>query len=165
MSRSKRGGKRSLPPCASHHADDGVDPRELLSRISKSRSHHHVHALCSEVSKLLSLLFAGDVGDQDLIDLEVVRVDPAPDASRLSVVVASHAIDVHDAEASASRAMAQRTKLVALSPYLRSEVARVLQRRRAPDLHFVLVPAATAFFEAGSSAAVEPEEDRDAKAK
>lgn len=133
MSRSKRGGKRSPPPSAELHSDDGVDPREFLSRVTKSRSDHHVSALCSEVWKRLSLVFSADLDDEELLALEVVAVEPAPDSSRLRVVLSS------PEELDLERRLAMLARLKALTPFLRSEIAQSLARRRTPDLGFEIV--------------------------
>lgn len=136
MARSPRRGDHPRLPCADLHADDDVDPRELLSRETRSRraADHRTLALCSEVAKRLSLVFASDLADDALRDAEVIGVAPAPDASRLCVTLAVAAAPPADDRTELLR------RLGALTPFLRQEVATAIRRRRTPDLRFLLVP-------------------------
>jgi ribosome-binding factor A len=82
---------------------------------------------------LLSLVLSGECSDEVLQNLEIVAVDPAPNASQLLVTVrsteAAEAID--PAEVS--------TRLASIAGRLRCEVASAITRKRAPKLVFRVV--------------------------
>ncbi|MDQ3034743.1 MAG: ribosome-binding factor A [Myxococcota bacterium] len=85
--------------------------------------------LCSQALQALSLALASAT-DPRLIDASLRDVVPHPDASCLLLVVlapAGHATDVHQALRDAQ-------------PYLRRELAVEVNRKRAPELAFAVVP-------------------------
>jgi ribosome-binding factor A len=83
----------------------------------------------------LTLVLPGLAADEDFSSLDVVRVEPAPDASRLRVRLQSF-----DEGVDRERVLA---RLAAARGRLRAELAAHLVRRRVPDLVF-------AFDDAGS---------------
>jgi hypothetical protein len=128
MNRSPLRRGHSVPPaCSALHEDDGVDPRRLLREPANAGSDRKTLQACGQAARALSLAFAGILGDEVLASLDVVSVAPAPDASRLRVVVSSR-------DVVASVVVAAR--LAAALPMLRAEVAQTLRRRRVPDLVF-----------------------------
>ena len=118
--------------CGELHADDGVDPREAFSRESRKaapREDRKARQLCKQVQRALSIALAGETGDPLLGEIEIVRVEPAPDDTRLRVVVATHAnspASMQDALDALSRA----------AGYLRACVAQWITRKRTPELAF-----------------------------
>lgn len=82
--------------------------------------------LCAEVRETLSLALAEDDRLEALVLLDVI---PAPDATRLLVV-----IEV-DGDVEEARALLERT-----SGWLRSEVAAAIHRKKAPTLTFDVRP-------------------------
>ncbi len=86
--------------------------------------------LCAQVADTLSLVLSGDFGDTVLQSLQVVAVDPAPDASQLVVTV--HA-DLPDETANPAEVL---QRLDAVAGKLRYEVARAISRKKAPRLVF-----------------------------
>ena len=133
MTRKRFSKKQMQSLCGEVHSDDGVDPNEFF-RPSRKRSgdHRKVQQLCRQVADTLSLVLGGEFGDE-LRDLRIVAVRPAPDASQLLVlvapVVAGGSIDPD----------AVRASLAAAAGRLRSEVAAAITRRRAPKLLFQYV--------------------------
>lgn len=85
--------------------------------------------LCREAREALGLALAG-LSDAVWLDVELIAVEPAPDASRLAVVLAL-ADDV-DADV-------VTRKLERVGGYLRAELAAAIQRKRVPLLTFRLV--------------------------
>ncbi len=87
--------------------------------------------LCREVERTVTLALAA-AEDERLLDLVVVAVDPAPDASRLQVMLLAPGArtreQLDELEACLDRARGER----------RGEVARSLQRKRTPELRFVI---------------------------
>lgn len=85
--------------------------------------------LCREVERTLAYAFAA-AGDARLRDLQVIGVTPAPDASRLAVMV----MPPHGEEDGA----AVLDQLERARGRLRAELASVLQRKRTPVLVFTI---------------------------
>ena len=74
--------------CGQLGADDGVDPNEFFkSSSSRTKSNKKSIQLCRQVSCCLSLVL-GDCDDPIVQSLSVVEVIPAPNSSRLLVVLA-----------------------------------------------------------------------------
>lgn len=118
-------------------AEDGVDPRILARHHRRAEStdaarDRKLLQLCEQVRRALSLAL-GELSDPLLADLDVVAVTPAPDASRLRVSLRSSDSDLAGAAAEITR------RLDRAHGRLRSEAARAVRRRRAPDLHFVVL--------------------------
>lgn len=86
--------------------------------------------LCAQVRETLSLTLA-ETPEPDLLELFVLDVVPGPDSSRLVVhVAAPSGRDPDDV----------RARLDSIAGRLRSEVAAVVHRKKAPQLAFVVVP-------------------------
>jgi len=125
--------KRITPPddlVDEPHADDGVDPR-YFRRERQEVDGKKLLRMCSQVARTVAVSLTGECDDPLLNDLQVVEVIPAPDASRLCIKVRS-SDESHESSLVEDRLEKRRG-------YLRSEVARVLNRKRAPELEFLLV--------------------------
>jgi ribosome-binding factor A len=130
----KRPSKQQLQSlCGEIHADDGIDPTEFFRPARKrDNSHRKAQQLCHQVADTLRLVLSGELGDE-LANLRVVSVSPAPDSSQLLVLVAPAFADSRvDADAVIA-------SLNAAAGRLRSEVAAAITRRRAPKLLFQFV--------------------------
>jgi ribosome-binding factor A len=119
------------PPCDSFGPDDGIDPRVLFRPESRRRGDRGVRRLCSQVSRTLTFALAA-CRDDVLQSLFVESVAPAPDATRLAVTVR------------ADDPIAATERLGHAASLLRSEVAASVNRRRAPELVFRVLPAGEA---------------------
>jgi ribosome-binding factor A len=86
--------------------------------------------LCAQVREALYWALGAQVGDETLGLLQVVSVEPMPDATRLLVTLAAPPED--DLEIVHAR-------LQAAAKAIRSEVAVSINRRKAPDLAFRVV--------------------------
>jgi ribosome-binding factor A len=116
-------------------ADDGLDPRDFFKPENRPRSENRkAHQLCAQVAQTLQQVF-GESADAALQSLQIIEVRPAPDASQL-LVLAAPAVGAQDGPQEAAQALARA------SGWLRSEVARAITRKRAPQLVFRLVPPA-----------------------
>ena len=71
--------------------------------------------------------------DPLLQDLRVIHVEPAPDSSRLAIVVSHYGDEPIDPDEVLDA-------LAGATSRFRHEVAHTITRRRAPDLTFRLVP-------------------------
>lgn len=136
MTLDKRTRDRMLAHCGEINDDDGVDPREYFKTPrSRKQDDHKARQLCAQVFETLSLVLAGEFHDEWLHNLEVVSVNPAPDASQLAVVVRAHMpgtlVDPREV----------LEKLNGVAGQLRAEVAAAITRKRAPKLVFQVVVA------------------------
>ncbi|NUP10490.1 MAG: ribosome-binding factor A [Polyangiaceae bacterium] len=100
----------------------GIAPPEQVLRKERQ--------LCKEAFEVLGLALSS-LEDESFFDVELVGVEPAPDASRLAVVVrAPEGIDPAELLG----------KLERISGYLRRELAAALHRKRIPSVTFRLAP-------------------------
>ncbi len=133
MNRKRFSKKQMQSLCGEIHSDDGVDPTEFFRPTRKSNSNHRkAQQLCHQVADTLSLVLSGEFGEE-LRDLRVVAVTPAPDATQLLVLVAPA---IADSNVDPDAVIA---KLAAVAGILRSEVVMAITRRRAPKLLFQFV--------------------------
>lgn len=134
MTLDKHTRERMLAHCGEIPDDDGVDPREFFkTRRTRDKRDRKALQLCKQVAETLGLVLEGDFGDERLHNLQVVSVNPAPDASQLAVTLR--------ADIPAGRVGAQEIldRLAAVAGRLRCEVAAAIRRKRAPQLVFHLV--------------------------
>lgn len=135
MKSQKQPPKRLLSLCAEVHPDDGVDPKEFFGRgDSRKKPERKARQLCSQVAETLSYVLAGECDDDLLRSLQVVQVEPAPDSSRLLVIVR---LDPPDLKVEPQQVL---DRLAAAGGKLRCEVARAITRKRAPKLVFDYLP-------------------------
>ena len=88
--------------------------------------------LCAQVRDALWFVLGSTVGDESLADLQVVSVEPLPDATRLLITLAApNETDL----AKASSQLQDATKAI------RAEVAASINRRKTPELVFRVVHA------------------------
>ena len=131
-SRKRDPGARSV--CAQVHDDDGVPPR--LTRRERPRAAagqgRKTAQLCAQVRRALHGLIGPGNADPALEGLRVEDVEPAPDSSRLRVIVSAPGNAGPDGIAAA------RLRLAALTPRLRFEVAGAISRKRVPELCFAV---------------------------
>ncbi len=113
--------------------DGGVDPRFYFgSGRRASRNHRKAAQLCRQVMHTLQYVLHGDGSSELLNSLSVLSVLPAPDTSRLLVIVQT---DLEPAEVSLAELMAV---LASQSGRLRTEIARSINRKQTPQLTFQL---------------------------
>jgi ribosome-binding factor A len=118
------------------------DDLDLLSDTLFGPSHGERHdtrrdrarglgPLCREVERTLAYALAA-AGDARLRDLMVICVTPAPHAGRLAVLVAPPSpVDIDERRELLAQLDRARGRL-------RAELASVLQRKRTPELAFML---------------------------
>lgn len=116
--------------CGRLGPDDGINPRELFKTSRRSKNDRKDRQLCRQVFETLSYVLSSVGHDEQLQDLVVREVIPAPDATRLLVVVCPFAAtdQVNPAEV--------LQQLYQASGRLRAEIARSISRRAVPDLMF-----------------------------
>jgi ribosome-binding factor A len=130
MTAKKPSNKEMIPLCGEIHPDDGTDPREFARKGRPRKGDRKVRQLCRQVAETLNLVLSGECGDELLQSLQVLTVDPAPDASQLVVTVhADNPGEVFDPGEISAR-------LAKIMGKLRCEVAAAITRKRAPKLLF-----------------------------
>jgi ribosome-binding factor A len=111
--------------------DQGDTFESFFKDSRKKKSDQKTAQLCRQVFRTLSLEI-GMADDDALLDVSVEAVEPAPDASRLHVLIRQSSHSQHpriEIEAALER---QRGKL-------RAYVAAAITRKRAPELAFVVI--------------------------
>jgi ribosome-binding factor A len=97
----------------------------------RAKPDRRTQRLCGEVARVLGFALSWECEDDMLSSLEVLSVEPAPDAGRLRVTVRPGAgVDPKEALA----------RLRGATRFLRQKVAERIQRRRAPELVFEIRP-------------------------
>jgi ribosome-binding factor A len=114
--------------CSEPAAEDGVDPRHEARDRPSPHDRKRIQ-LASQIRRTLELVLAGESGEETLLALSILHVEPAPDGGDYLVYVTG---PVGEAEAAAALARA--------AAWLRTEVAAAVHRRRAPRLTFRFVP-------------------------
>lgn len=93
---------------------------------------HKTLRLCRQVERAVSLTLAGECGDDHLDGLCVLSVDPAPGPGQLMVTLSAppEKADLVEAYVCLGR----------VEGLLRTEVARMINRRKVPRLSFRILP-------------------------
>ena len=118
-------------------SEDGTDPRAFHDRRGRHKfgtaggrvPGRKALQLCRQVHTTLSALLAGS-GDDVLRETTVTAVEPAPNAGRLLVVLATPADPAAAADA-----------IHRAAGWVRSELAAGVHRRAVPELTFRVGPA------------------------
>lgn len=137
MTSKKPRGRRTPPPCAEFHEDDGIDPRRYFRAAESNRqAGRKTLQLCRQVQEALNYQLAGDDGDDLLTLFQVVEVRPAPDQSQLLAIVQpavplGNPVDPREV----------LDRLAGASGRLRAGVAAAITRKRAPKLLFQVAAA------------------------
>jgi ribosome-binding factor A len=133
MTAKKPSRKEMLSLVGEIRPDDGIDPRELAWKERPRKGERKVRQLCAQVADTLNLVLSGECADELLQSLQVVAVDPAPDASQMVVTVRvglpGESVDP----------AAVLVRLETIMGKLRYEVAGAITRKRAPKLVFRVV--------------------------
>lgn len=90
------------------------------------------------MAETLGLMLAGEFDDKLLHNLQVVSVEPAPDATQLLVIVRA------DLPTAAIDEQQIAGRLATIAGRLRTEIAASITRKKAPRLVFHILSAADA---------------------
>jgi ribosome-binding factor A len=130
MKRKQPSRKDFLSSCSEVGPEDGADPRLFFRKASAQKHNRKALQLCGAVTRALSHALAWELGDELLSSLRVESVTPAPDSSRLLVVVSIALPPDEDLPDE------MHVRLRRLTGRLRAEVATAIHRRRVPELSF-----------------------------
>lgn len=133
MTLDKKTRERLLAHCGEIHEDDCIDPRQYFKRQPpEKKNDYKTQQLCRQVLETISLVLSGEIEDERLQGLQVLRVEPAPDASQLAVTLQSEKCLDHE------QFQNLQDRLGFLEGRLRCEVAGAISRKRTPRLVFRL---------------------------
>ena len=135
MKKPRSRPSKALPPlCGQLGPGDGIDPKDEIRSSAPRQADRKTWQLCRQVRDTLRYLLTAETADDRLQGLDVVAVDPDPDASRLLVTVApldpAGSVDGSDVSA----------RLMSRAGFFRAEVARAICRRKTPTLTFQFLP-------------------------
>jgi ribosome-binding factor A len=136
--RRRRGAsaKTEYPQSAQSLPGD-VDPAALFGAAMPAQARRKLDQLSRQVEERLALVLGGEIDDPHVSALTLLGVEPEPGSGNLVVVLAL------PVGAGGGEAQLVMRRLDALRPYLRSEIAGAIHRKRTPNLVFRLVPAPT----------------------
>jgi ribosome-binding factor A len=112
-----------------------VNPNEIEpggNAAGRARRSQKTKQLCRQVEHALAQALASSF-ENELLELSILEVNPAPDASRLAVLVSLP-------RRSTTTPRAADEALERAAGWLRSEIASAITRKRVPELTFVVVP-------------------------
>jgi ribosome-binding factor A len=122
MSRKSHRGRDQEP--------SGVDASVYFGDEVGRRADRKERQLCRQVQEAIGEALSS-LEDEVLLEVYVCSVEPAPDATRLAILVqASKGSDLD----------AVKERLSRVSGYLRAEVAQAITRKRVPILTFQVLP-------------------------
>ncbi|MDC1141731.1 hypothetical protein OAU50_01445 [Planctomycetota bacterium] len=133
MKRKRKSRKKTLPICSAVREGDGSDPRFDRLEAFNRQTHRKQLALCEQAARAIQITLASDVRDQELSELVLVRVVPAPNTTRLLVQLAT----IETTESSVDELTAKLNRPKSL---FREEVAQAICRRKTPDVTFTVIP-------------------------
>ena len=110
-----------------------ADEARFFFDLESVRPDHRVRSLCRQALEAVSLALADANLDERLEGSWVVSVDPGPGPERLLVSIAL------PRGSSGTKAESALQALVEKRPWLRSELAQAIHRKRVPDLAFRVV--------------------------
>ncbi len=121
--------------CAEFSPEDGIDPHIIARAMDRKPRDRKSKQLSKEAMHTLSMVFAGELNDPVFEDITVLDVTSSEDGQFLIVTLSVSDPDLITNE----NLILQKCQLV--QGYLRSTIARSVQRKRVPALKFKLVLA------------------------
>ena len=119
--------------CAEFGPEDGIDPRYLIKNQDRKSGQQNSLRMCSAVTKVLSLVLAGDMNDPILQSIHVVDVTTEGNGQFLRISIGCQTCDSEFNELQVLDALTQ------VQGYLRSAIAQCINRKRVPALRFQYV--------------------------
>jgi ribosome-binding factor A len=129
MNNQLRWHKNAAQLCAEFGAEDGIDPRYLVTKQARKKSSRKELQLCKEATRIISLVLTGETRQPLLRDLQVLSVQ-AEHEGQLCVTVGHYATDIQLADTEVLK------ELNRVQGLLRTALAHALHRKHTPALHF-----------------------------
>lgn len=129
MKNQLRWQKNAAICCAEFGAEDGLDPRYIVSKHARKKSSRKELQLCKEATRIISLVLTGETGHPLLRDLQVLSVQPEHDGQSVCVNVGLYT----DIQVSETEILDALTSVRGL---LRTALAHALHRKYTPTLRF-----------------------------
>lgn len=124
------GKPRTLRGLMTHDRETDVFDRASRRKCCERKTRQ----LCAQVERTLTFLLEGEALDNSLQGLLVEAIEPAPNASRLMVILRPWG-------PAASRDLGKvLASLAAAKGYWRSQIAAAINRKKVPDLVFQVLP-------------------------
>jgi ribosome-binding factor A len=133
MKQSKNWLKEARSLCAEPGPEDGIDPRIIARAMNRKPRGHKSEQLSKQALHTLSMVFAGELTDPVFGELEILDVTTSDDGQFLTVT-----FSVSDPELLPAESLILE-KCNSIEGYLRSTIARSVQRKRIPALKFKIV--------------------------
>ena len=133
MAKARRSNDRLSELCGEVGPEDGSDPRDFHSRVESKPNNRKALQLCQQVQRILYWAIGTECQDPVVRSLEVLSVEPAPNAARMLVTLGLPADERVTPEEVGER-------LGRVAGLLRAEVAEGITRRKTPDLQYRVVP-------------------------
>jgi ribosome-binding factor A len=130
MNNQRRWQKNATVCCTEFDAEDGIDPRYLVTKHARKKSSRKELQLCKEATRIVSLVLTGETGQPLLRDLQVLSVHPEQDGSSVCVSVGHYATDIQVSDTEVLEALKRVQGL------LRTALAHALHRKHTPTLSF-----------------------------
>jgi ribosome-binding factor A len=129
MNNQLRWQKNAAVCCAEFGAEDGIDPRYVVTKQARKKSSRKELQLCKEATRIISLVLTGETGQPLLRDLLVLSVQAEQGGAAVCVSVGHYAdIQVSDTEV--------LDALKSVQGLLRTALAHALHRKHTPTLSF-----------------------------
>jgi ribosome-binding factor A len=129
MNNQLRWHKNAAQLCAEFGAEDGIDPRYLVTKQARKKSSRKELQLCKEAARIISLVLTGETRQSLLRDLQVLSVQPEHEG-QLCVTVGHYATDIQLADTEVLK------ELNRVQGLLRTALAHALHRKHTPALSF-----------------------------
>ncbi len=126
--------KQAKQLCDSIGPEDGLDPRALAKASARTMSHKN-QQFCSAARHAIALVLSGELGDPAFQELELLDVSLNEDGQFIIVTIRYFGDGLLANEQQAA------SKLQAVQGYLRSAIARSVNRKRVPGIRFNLFSA------------------------
>lgn len=119
--------------CAQVNEEDGLNPRLEKKDVARNGAIKKDWQLCKQVLLALAVALQSEAADGRLREIEIVSVDPDPDASRMRV-------GIRPQEGSRLEWPDALARLRTARGFLRSCVGEAISRKRVPELVFAPAP-------------------------
>ena len=126
---AKKTSKRAiLRHCDQIGPEDGIDPRELLRKMTSNKQDRKALQLCRQVERTVSLVASGELNDDRIRDLQLVSVIPAPHSNHLLVTFQASELLPGDELLELDALLASHRGRI------RSAIAADINRKKTPDI-------------------------------